>query len=263
MKPQRKKKALASLLCMMILAGCSHTDGSSMQSSRTPDSSKSMAIYTPGTASFASSADTPLSAAATPSVQPAQDAAQNIVYKKGSIGPGDGDHLEIPAGLDEDEIAKFVNYLTIAIVAPLSNVNEMDADTAFRFSRCMLEFYYETHPESCARTVEIVPGSGDNYNIIPASDFLAFILTHFGIDDIAFFQKSIPDNDRIVKFQMEEGNILLIPSLEAISSDFKTGFFTVENGTLYLQAESADLGILTYCFDISNGLENYRLTWVQ
>lgn len=188
---------------------------------------------------------------------------QDIVYKKGPIGPGDGEHLEIPAGLDEGEVTKFVNYLTIAIAAPLSNTSEMDANTAFRFSRCMLEFYYETHPESCSQTVEVVPGSGDVYNIIPASDFLAFTATHFGIDDISFFQKAVPADDRIVVFQIEDGNILLIPSLEAVSSDFRAGFFTVENANLYLQAESADLGVLTYCFDISNGLENYRLNWVR
>lgn len=257
MKRQSMRRIIAGILCLTALAGCSRTNelpGSNSCSQNPPESSDS---------AFSKPAGAPSSVVTAPSSQSLSGITQKIVYKEGPIGPGSGDYLEIPAGLNEEEMSEFVNCLTIAIKAPLSSVNEMDADTAFRFTRNMISFYCETHPDTCSRTVELVPGSGRVYSIIPMTDFLAFTSTHFGIDDISSFQNSIPAEDRIVVFQPEEGNILLIPSLEYVASDFETGCFTVEDTTMYLQVEAADLGTLTYCFDISNGLENYRLTSVK
>lgn len=259
----RKKQVLISLACMIVLVGCSHTNVNSVQSSQPQDASESTVSSYSDASNAPSSVSAPSSDVLNTSSQPSSGTTQKSVYKEGPIGPGDGNHLEVPAGLNEEEMSAFVNHLTIAIKSPLSSVNEMDAETAFLFSRNMISFYYETHPDICSQTMELEPGSGRVYSIIPVSDFLAFTSTHFGIDDISFFQNSIPANDRIVVFQPENGNILMIPSLEYVASDFKTGFFTVEDTTMYLQAEADDLGVLTYCFDISDGIENYRLTSVK
>ena len=247
MMKQQLKAALAAALCLCLLAGCA---GSAAPASSTPP------------AGSASTAQTQPAGSA-PSVSTAPSSALPVtadgVYRQGDIGPVSEDSFDVPPGLDQADFSLFSYFLTIAIQSPLNSLDEMDEATAFRFARCMIEFFYMANPALCDQTIELTPNSGVRYSIIPLTEFLGFTAEHFGIEDISFFQNAIPATDTIVLFRPEMDQILLIPAMEWLASDFKTAYLSVEGSAMRLCAHSDELGDLQYNFDISGGLGSYFL----
>ena len=95
MKRQSKRRIVAAILCTAVLVGCSRTNEAMSPNScsqNLPESSKG------------ASTDDPSSAAVVPSSQQLSGVTQKIVYKEGPIGPGSGDYLEIPDGLNSPGI---------------------------------------------------------------------------------------------------------------------------------------------------------------
>ena len=259
MKRQIGTMLLSCVLSAALLGGCAITiaPASEAAAQSTIDNDE------PSSASFP---DGPASPTGTPSptaVEPTPESTRSepVVYAPGRIAD-DGDALfEVPDGLDADHFHNFALYLTIAIKSPLESIENADSETAFRLSRCMLECFYRTHPDIWDQVVyrEEPDGYVRNYTVIPISDFLDFTATHLGLDTLDFFKNAIPADDAIVRFDEESNEILFVPSLESTVSDFETGHVEVEGSTMCLCASSESKGERVYIFDISDGIDQYRL----
>ena len=257
------------LSCVMgaaLLSGCASTIAPASESASHPTSQS--AVDSDGASSEGSNvpADQPVSPAFTPAPatvppRPEQTQSDPVVYAEGKIA-ADGDALfEVPGGMDADRFRSFALYLTVAIQSPIDSIENADDKTAFRLSRCMLECFYRTHPDIWDQVVyrEAPDGYVRNYTVIPISDFLDFTATHLGLDTLDFFKNAIPADDAIVRFDEESNEILFVPSLESTVSDFETGHVEVEGSTMCLCASSESKGERVYIFDISDGIDQYRL----
>ena len=263
MKRQIRTMLLSCVLSAALLGGCAITiaPASEAAAQSTIDNDE------PSSSSFP---DGPASPTGTPSptaVEPTPESTRSepVVYAPGRIAD-DGDALfEVPDGLDADHFHNFALYLTIAIKSPLESIENADSETAFRLSRCMLECFYRTHPDICDQVVyrEAPDGCVRNYTVIPLSDFLDFTATHLGLDTLDFFKNAIPAEDEVVRFDEENDQILFVPSLESIASDFDVGRVEREGDLLRLYASSESKGECVYVFDISNSMDQYLLVRVD
>lgn len=263
MKRQIGTMLLSCVLSAALLGGCAITiaPASEAAAQSTIDNDE------PSSSSFP---DGPASPTGTPSptaVEPTPESTRSepVVYAPGRIAD-DGDALfEVPDGLDADHFHNFALYLTIAIKSPLESIENADSETAFRLSRCMLECFYRTHPDICDQVVyrEAPDGCVRNYTEIPLSDFLDFTATHLGLDTLDYFKNAIPAEDEVVRFDEENDQILFVPSLESIASDFDVGHVEREGDLLRLYASSESKGECVYVFDISNSMDQYLLVRVD
>ena len=148
---------------------------------------------------------------------------------------------------------------------PLDSIENADGETAFRLSRCMLEYFCTTHPDIYDQIVyrETHDGFMRNYTVIPVSDFLDFTATHLGLDTLDLFKSAIPEDDDVVRFDLEEGQILFVPSMESAASEFDAGHVEIEDNVMRLYANSESKGNRVYVFDISDGIDQYRLIRVD
>ena len=73
-----------------------------------------------------------------------------------------------------------------------------------------------------------------NYTVIPVSDFLDFTATHLGLDTLDLFKSAIPEDDDVVRFDLEEGQILFVPSMESAASEFDAGHVEIEDNVMRL-----------------------------
>ena len=67
----------------------------------------------------------------------------------------------------------------------------------------------------------------------------------------------------VVRFDEENDQILFVPSLESIASDFDVGHVEREGDLLRLYASSESKGECVYVFDISNSMDQYLLVRVD
>lgn len=187
------------------------------------------------------------------------------VYQEGKIAVGGDGLFEVPSELDADDFRSFALYLTDAIQNPLDSIESADSEIAFRLSRCMLEYFCTTRPDICDQVVyrETHAGFMRNYTVIPVSDFLDFTATHLGLDTLDFFESAIPEDDDVVRFDLEEGQILFVPSMESAASEFDSGHVEIEDTVMCLYARSESKGNRIYVFDISDGIDQYRLIRVD
>lgn len=270
----KRKTASVLLSCVMgaaLLSGCTITIAPASESVSKPavQSAVDNGDISSSEVSDAS-ANQPVSSSGTPeptTVPPTPEQTQSdpVVYAEGRIA-ADGDALfEVPDGLDADHFHNFALYITVAIQSPLESIENADSETAFRLSRCMLECFYRTHPDICDQVVyrEAPDGYVRNYTVIPISDFLDFTATHLGLDTLDFFKNAIPADDAIVRFDEESNEILFVPSLERIASDFDIGHVEIEGNLMRLYAGSESKGECVYVFDISDSIDRYRLVRVD
>ena len=270
----KRKTGGILLSCVMgaaLLSGCASTIAPVSESASHP-TAQSAVDSADGASSEGSNApaDQPVSPAFTPAPatvppRPEQTQSDPVVYAEGKIA-ADGDALfEVPGGMDADRFRSFALCLTVAIQSPIDSIENADDKTAFRLSRCMLECFYRTHPDICDQVVyrEAPDGCVRNYTVIPLSDFLDFTATHLGLDTLDFFKNAIPAEDEVVRFDEENGQILFVPSLESIASDFDIGHVEREGDLLRLYASSESKGECVYVFDISNSMDQYLLVRVD
>ena len=261
MKYQFASILLACMMCTMLLNGCTSAispTAADLEEQGNPSSGESTS-----TESTASPASTPAQATGEPSQ--GQTQLEPIVYAEGKIAV-DGDGLfEVPCELDADDFRSFALYLTVAIQNPLDSIESADSETAFRLSRCMLEYFCTAHPDICDQIVyrETHDGFIRNYTVIPVSDFLEFTASHLGLDTLDFFESAIPEDDGVVLFDLEEDQILFVPSMESAASDFDSGHVEIEDTVLRLYVSSESKGNRVYVFDISDGIDQYRLMRVD
>lgn len=259
MKRQIGTMLLSCVLSAALLGGCAITiaPASEAAAQSTIDNDEASSSSFPAQPTSPTGTPSPTTAESTPE----STWSEPVVYAPGRIAD-DGDALfEVPDGLDADHFHNFALYLTIAIKSPLESIENADSETAFRLSRCMLECFYRTHPDIWDQVVyrEAPDGYVRNYTVIPISDFLDFTATHLGLDTLDFFKNAIPADDAIVRFDEESNEILFVPSLESTVSDFETGHVEVEGSTMCLCASSESKGERVYIFDISDGIDQYRL----
>lgn len=237
------------VMCAVLLSGCTITA-----------TSVSEAASQPAAQSTIDGDKTSASSSPDASPQP-----ETVVYAPGRIA-ADGDALfEVPSEINADCFRTFTLYLTIAVQDPLESIKNVDDETAFRLSRCMLECFYRTRPDICDQVVyrEAPDGFVRNYTVIPISDFLDFTATHLGLDMLDFFKNAIPADDEVVRFDEENNQILFVPSLEKAASDFDSGQLEIEGNLMFLYASSESKGECVYVFDISNNINQYLLVRVD
>ena len=87
--------------------------------------------------------------------------------------------------------------------------------------------------------------------------------THLGLDTLDLFKSAIPEDDDVVRFDLEEGQILFVPSMESAASEFDAGHVEIEDNVMQLYANSESKGNRVYVFDISDGIDQYRLIRVD
>lgn len=254
---------LSCALGAALLGGCAITIAPTSEATSQPAAQSTIDNDEASSSSFPAQPVSPTGTPSPTAVEPTPESTQlePVVYAPGRIAD-EGDALfEVPDGLDADYFHNFALYLTIAIKSPLESIENADSETAFRLSRCMLECFYRTHPDIWDQVVyrEAPDGCVRNYTVIPISDFLNFTATHLGLDTLDFFKNAIPADDAIVRFDEESNEILFVPSLESTVSDFETGHVEVEGSTMCLCASSESKGERVYIFDISDGIDQYRL----
>ena len=129
----------------------------------------------------------------------------------------------------------------------------------------VLAYFCTTHPDIYDQIVyrETHDGFMRNYTVIPVSDFLDFTATHLGLDTLDLFKSAIPEDDDVVRFDLEEGQILFVPSMESAASEFDAGHVEIEDNVMRLYANSESKGNRVYVFDISDGIDQYRLIRVD
>lgn len=270
----KRKTGSILLSCVMgaaLLSGCTITISPASESASKPAVQSAIDNGDISSSEVSdASANQPASSSGTPeptTVPPTPEQTQSdpVVYAEGRIA-ADGDALfEVPSGIDADRFRRFALYLTIAIQGPIDSIENVDNKTAFRLSRCMLEFFYATHPDICAQVVyrEAPDGFVRNYTVIPLSDFLDFTATHLGLDTLDFFKNAIPADDEVVRFDEENNQILFVPSMERAASDFDVGHVEIEGNLMRLYAVSESKGECVYVFDISNNIDQYLLVRVD
>lgn len=271
MKHQIGVVLLSCVMSTLLLSGCTFTSVPLSESaSQSADQSVIGEDYNSSPGSTGTSANQSASPVSTPAngaaeSKPEQTPSEPIVYKEGKIMV-DGDGLfEVPGELDADDFRSFALYLTVAIQNPLDSIENADGETAFRLSRCMLEYFCTTHPDIYDQIVyrETHDGFMRNYTVIPVSDFLDFTATHLGLDTLDLFKSAIPEDDDVVRFDLEEGQILFVPSMESAASEFDAGHVEIEDNVMRLYANSESKGNRVYVFDISDGIDQYRLIRVD
>lgn len=271
MKHQFGSVLLAGMIAFVLLTGCTATSAPTSESTSQPvdqsvigEAGNSFSSSPGETANpSASSADIPPQATEEP--KPEQTQCEPIVYAEGRIADNGDALFEVPSELDANRFRNFALNLTIAIQSPLDSIENVDSETAFRLSRCMLECFYRTYPDICDQVVyrETHDGVIRNYTVIPVADFLDFTATHLGLDTLDFFKNAIPVDDNVVRFDLEEDQILFVPSMESVASDFDLGHVEIEDNIMRLYASSESRNERVYIFDISNGIDQYRLVRVD
>ncbi|EJX01964.1 hypothetical protein EVA_09930, partial [gut metagenome] len=164
-----------------------------------------------------------------------------MVYKEGKIQYPSEETLselfELPDGIDAEAFYFWSEFLTMGIKGPLESMDQMDEVTAHFFVRNMLEYYrFRKFPGGLLDAPIIYrtdsEGRVDSYTSIPVSDFLDFTTRRFGLDDIQFFQAAIPPEDTVVRFELDQNQILVVPATEWYSSDFKTGHIEIQDSVM-------------------------------
>lgn len=262
---------LAGMMAFVLLTGCTATSAPTSESTSQPVAQAVVGEAENSSSSSADEAANPPASSAdippqtTEEPKPEQTQREPIVYAEGRIADNGDALFEVPGELDADHFRSFALNLTIAIKSPLDSIENVDSETAFRLSRCMLECFYRTYPDICDQVVyrETHDGVIRNYTVIPVADFLDFTTTHLGLDTLDFFKNATPADDNVVRFDLEEDQILFVPSMERVASDFESGHVEIEDNIMRLYASSESKGERVYLFDISNGMEQYRLVRVD
>lgn len=270
----KRKTGSILLSCVMgaaLLSGCTITiapasefaSQSAPQSVIDNDEISSSEVSKAPTNQPVSPADTPAPATVNPT--PERTQSELVVYAEGKIAADGNALFEAPGKIDTNRFRIFAFYLTIALQSPIDSVENVDDETAFRLSRCMLECFYITRPDICDQVVycDAPDGFVRNYTVIPISAFLDFTATHLGLDTLDFFKNAIPIDDEIVRFDSEGDRILFVPSMESAASDFDTGHVEIEGDIMRLYASSESNGERVYVFDVSDGINQYRLVRVD
>lgn len=276
---QYGKSILIGALCTVLLTSCAITTNTNdSQESINPNTNST--INTPDSQQEESgimgnsSASVPTEEASQSTTQPATstqtksdisiEQPTTLVYKEGNIRypteENRSELFELPDGIDSQAFYNLSEFLTIAIKSPLASIDQMDEETAHRFARTMMEYYIQMHPYLRDQMVIRMDGKiTETFSSIPVSDFLDFTTRRFGVDDIQFFQNAIPPEDTVVRFELDQEQILVVPAMDSIASEFKTGHVEIQDSVLTFYAQSETLGELKYNFDISNGIDEFQL----